>query len=484
MRTIVSWGTLALLIAVGSFGTVRAARAQQVDDEAPKQETPAADSRLQQLDDEFELFLLQGTQVGSLTAARGRNNYMLKRKLAWLDRDYRLSKEQKERLQFAAQGDIKRLEDCIDRERHKFVTAHQKGRVAAEKATPDIGALRSALKTGAFGEHSLLAKMEPRVLTPEQIQRHERRRQQAAHSRIKITPDNVGSLVRAVRVEKAVISIAWDTQADVVGCLGDKQPLEIWSGDDFRPLRTFGAGRRLVGFDLCSRNDLVALGENSTQALLVSRSSGKEIVLDTNHQRPTVRFSPDGKFLATSGDASRALLWSTQSGQRIRDFDAGPAQGELTLAFSPNGRILAIGNLAALTKLFDVATGKLLVALPFPSPRELKFDPSGKRLAVAFSTGHLAVWDVKTGEILRIVKTFADELCSVDWSPDGNIIASAGLDVPVTLWQAQSLAKIGEVESPEWASCVRFNPSGTRLIFAGGSTGRKLSVEVFAVPQE
>jgi WD40 repeat protein len=124
--------------------------------------------------------------------------------------------------------------------------------------------------------------------------------------------------------------------------------------------------------------------------------------------------------------------------------------------------------------------------LPWQSTHELKFDPAGKRLAVAYVDGNLAVWSVETGDLLQRARARAEELYSLDWSPDGKIIATSGRDASVALWKAANLTLLHEVDGPEWIICVRFNPQGTRLIFAGGSrtpNGDRY-VELLGVPRD
>src|SRR5579862_2472067 len=143
MRRFVFLIALALAATAG-IGPVRAARAQAVEGKAAQEESP--DASFQKLEYAFDQMALAGTGFTSLTAMRGRNNSVLKRKLSWLDREYRLSEEQKQRHEFAARGDVKRLEDWLDRERQKFVTAHQLRQAEADNASPDIAALQKAIK--------------------------------------------------------------------------------------------------------------------------------------------------------------------------------------------------------------------------------------------------------------------------------------------------------------------------------------------------
>src|SRR5262249_26476115 len=122
--------------------------------------------------------------------------------------------------------------------------------------------------------------------------------------------------------------------------------------------------------------------------------------------------------------------------------------------------------------------------LPWQSSHQLKFDPAGKRLAVAYVDGNLAVWSVESGDLLRRCRARVEELYSLDWSPDGTLIATAGREGSVGVWDAADLSPRVEIQSPEWVICVRFNPQGTRLMFAGGAsgTGGDRYLEILGVP--
>jgi WD40 repeat protein len=140
----------------------------------------------------------------------------------------------------------------------------------------------------------------------------------------------------------------------------------------------------------------------------------------------------------------------------------------LTPRFSPDGRILAVGNRNGYPILFETASGKRLAELSGKSTQEIQFSPEGKTIAVTRVDGSLAIFRVSDGEMLAQRSTKAEELYTVDWSPDGSILASAGSQAKITLWDPRDLTVIREIDAPEWVVRIRFSPDGLNLHYAGG----------------
>jgi WD40 repeat protein len=474
--------------AIGSWH-VPTAQAQAPDDVdvAPRAAPASPNANDRAFTEDFDQLVLDSTAPDASAVVQARLNQMLSQQIGRLDRHYVLSQLQKQKLKLAGQGDIRRLQDQIERQRQEFVAARRNGiddKIRA--AFGEVATLHLAVKSGPFGAGSLFAKAQSALLSPEQRQKYQRRRQLAARSTAKITVENASALETAGRFQKDVYRIGWTNRDNEVALLQFGSAVEVCSADNLQHVRTIGNDRKLVGFDFAHNGSLVALAENSYRALLVNLATGEETVLLTKNQQPAVSLSPDGKLVATGGDGTRASLWSVDSAKRMRDLDIGATAGGLWPVFSPDGKILAVGSRNSSTCLFDVATGKLLHRLSWQSSQELKFDPSGKRLAVAYADGKLAIWSVESGELLQRAKPHAEELYSVDWSADGSLLASSGRRAPITLWRAADLTPLNEIDGPEWVICVRFNPAGTRLIFAGGAAhiGGERYLEMLGVPQE
>src|SRR5262249_42168524 len=111
---------------------------------------------------------------------------------------------------------------------------------------------------------------------------------------------------------------------------------------------------------------------------------------------------------------------------------------------------------------------------------ELRFSPDGRVLAVAYVDGGIGLWDVATGRLLRARRAAAQEVYTLDWSPAGDLLATAGRGGQIILWDPGDLTALKELEAPEWVIGVRFSPDGARLFTAGGtllpSPDRKVSI--------
>jgi hypothetical protein len=147
-------------------------------------------------------------------------------------------------------------------------------------------------------------------------------------------------------------------------------------------------------------------------------ATGKELAAATGNKGvASVAFSPDGKRLAV-GQAGTVSLWDAATGKEL-SVPAG-SKGVASLAFSPDGKLIAVGA-GGTVRLLDAASGKEVRAMPGANPVvAIGFSPDGKVIAVADKdTVHL--FDLASGKEMRAVKV-ATRPASISFSPDGKLL--------------------------------------------------------------
>jgi WD40 repeat protein len=111
------------------------------------------------------------------------------------------------------------------------------------------------------------------------------------------------------------------------------------------------------------------------QIKLIDAKFGKAFTEFSGEETSFIRtliLSPDGQHFATSDILGHVLLWAMAAKKPIREFDIGPS-GNQTIAFSPDGRVLAVGGKNQNLFLYEVPTGnKLWQLIPSYEPTELE----------------------------------------------------------------------------------------------------------------
>ncbi|MGV2831620.1 WD40 domain-containing protein [Myxosarcina sp. GI1(2024)] len=178
----------------------------------------------------------------------------------------------------------------------------------------------------------------------------------------------------------------------------------------------------------------------------------------------SVAFSPDGKLLASGDTQGNIYLRQMPSGHIVKIYPAHQTWVR-GIAFNPDGKILASGSLDFTVKLWAISTGQCLHTFEHDDVAgRVAWSPNGTMLASIGFDQTLRVWSAQTGELLKVLRGNAHQIASVAWSSDGKLLACPGGDNTILLWDAiagKLLKTLSDHGDLVWY--VAFSPDGKTL---------------------
>lgn len=201
--------------------------------------------------------------------------------------------------------------------------------------------------------------------------------------------------------------------------------------------------------------------------------------VDAEQPIDAVAFSKDGKKFITGGWNRSAKIWETATGKLLVTLPVGGLFVD-SVAFSPDGRTVAIGgnDKKGFIRIWNIASGKPETTpdgFKGPPDDELKdgvlsvtFSRDGSKLLTSSYDKTARLWDVKSGRQLQIYKGHSWFVWSAAFSPDESQIVTASQDGSVIIWNTESATRLKqflEHQGPVYSAA--FAPDGKHVVTGG-----------------
>lgn len=190
----------------------------------------------------------------------------------------------------------------------------------------------------------------------------------------------------------------------------------------------------------------------------------------------SIAWNPDGVTLAAgvaenTGNAAEYWLqiWNISTGD-VERFRYGRNDD---IEWNSTGTQIASASDVAAASIEELSTGSLIY-LEDQNVNSISWHPYDAVVAIGNEAGEIKVWDINTA---TVTETFAtnSEVDSVNWSPNGNYIASAAgrqLDV----WNVSTGLNVLSIPTQKVVVDIAWSPDGSEIAYGGGTDGGTLVI--------
>ncbi|NQE35951.1 AAA-like domain-containing protein [Microcoleus asticus] len=270
----------------------------------------------------------------------------------------------------------------------------------------------------------------------------------------------------------AVTSISFSPTRKMLATAGIDDRVRIWnfSGQKIAEWKALQQSVNMVSFSPNGKF-LATAGRDSTVKLW--NLSGKNIsqLKGIQGSVTSISFSPEGKLLAAAGIDSKAAIWKLSNLPKLASPSVQiPGHNGLvrSVNFSPKGDFLTTLDGKSTVRIWNLS-GKLKKTLPLQAiGLSFSSDQYQYRFATVTLNGKVALWDMSEKELVNEFQTLHFDAKAISFSPDGERLATVGIDKSVRLWNLAG-RQVAQFDFEENVVSVSWSRDGKQIAVAGSN---------------
>ena len=220
--------------------------------------------------------------------------------------------------------------------------------------------------------------------------------------------------------------------------------INLWRTDEGKLVRELASSNRIDGIVFNPSGDTIALAKTDRIIRFLDAKTGKQKQSIRKPQGDesdinSLAYNPNGFILAAGEQSGKIALWDTVTGELVQDLDADLSEVR-AVAFNNDGSILATGSASDVgVRLWDTSTLEQIQTLKAPERvggiNHIAFSADGGLLAAACVGSPIQLWDVNTYQHIKTLTGAGhSRVQSISFSPDLRSLASSGYDGTVRIW--------------------------------------------------
>jgi WD40 repeat protein len=239
--------------------------------------------------------------------------------------------------------------------------------------------------------------------------------------------------------------------------------ISVWRVSDGFQVWSAKADQEVERVAFSPAGGLLAAGGEDDQLRLFRVADGKlERTLKHNSGIDSLRFSPDGSLLATGEEDGIVRLWSMPEGRQVGEAKIEGAVNELD--FTRDGKLLVAAGDPSGLRIYETKEMRVIRIMQRNQSAPTittRFSPDGKLVAAAGADGHVVVWDASSGDVVRRLNFTGQKVETLTFSPDGLHLVYAGHDPHIRVVRVSDWALVHHSQPVDNAEYVAFSTNGS-----------------------